>query len=299
MHEQARQSTGLELAVVEINRHHPRPFVFTELALALTDMLRRAGYDAEHLVNEVEPERISIVFVPTDGWREALPALDPARTVLFNMEQLGSDSPWTRDGYAQGLADWVVADYSSANVQFLRALNGARQRVHEIPIVPGPAVVFARDADLVPSVDVLFFGTPSPRREHILAQLRERGLSVEVVSGAYAWELTPAIQRARIVLHVHYYETRLLPVARLLQPVAAGVPVVCETSVCSALSDWSDAGIVFAPYEALAQACVALLATPERQIGAVRRNLRRAARIDVIGPLQGLLQHFDTNAVDP
>jgi hypothetical protein len=287
------------VGVVEINRHHPRPFVFTELALALTDMLRRAGIDAEHMVNEVDPARVSIVFVPTDGWREALGELDPARTVLFNMEQLGSDSPWTRDGYAQSLAEWVVADYSSANVEYLRAHNGTAQRVHEVPIPPGPAVVFARDADAPPSVDVLFFGTPNPRRERIFGALRERGLSLEIVSGAYGWELTPAIQRARIVLHVHFYETRLLPVARLLQPVAAGVPIVCETSVCPALSDWSDAGIVFAEYDDLAAACAALVADPARQLELVRRNLRRCARFDVAAPLQALLEPFAQPDVQP
>jgi len=46
------------------------------------ELLRAAGYDTEHLVNEIDPDALSIVFVPTDGWQEALPQLDPARTVL-------------------------------------------------------------------------------------------------------------------------------------------------------------------------------------------------------------------------
>ena len=280
------------VGVVELNRHWPRPFVFTELALSLRDMLLAAGYDAEHMVNEIDPDRISIVFVPTDGWKEALPELDPARTVLFNMEQLGSDSPWAQQDYVQALAGWTVADYSSANVEHLRRVNGGAQRVHEIPLVPGPSVVFTRDADVEPSADVLFFGTPNPRRERIFEGLRERGLSVELVTGAYGWELTPAIQRARIVLHVHFYETRLFPVARMLQPLACGVPIVCESSVCPALSDWSNSGIVFADYERLVPTCAELLADPARQLAAVRRSLRHARRIDAAAALQALLAGF-------
>jgi hypothetical protein len=277
------------IAVVELNPHWPRPFVFTEIALCLRDMLREAGYEAEHLVNEVEDEGTSIVFVPTDGWQQAVAQMDPARTVLFNMEQLGSDSPWARAGYVEALGRWTVADYNTANVELLRCAHGAAQRVHEIPIVPTSSVVFARDADLAPSVDVLFFGTPSARREHVFEGLRAAGLSVEVVSGAYGWELTPAIQRARLVLHVHYYETRLFPVARMLQPLASAVPVLCETSVCPALNRWTESGIVFADYEQLVPACVALLAQPARQIECVRRSLRHARRVDTAAPLHGLI----------
>ncbi|MBI5720480.1 MAG: hypothetical protein HZC37_22620 [Burkholderiales bacterium] len=285
------QSAGAlpHVGVVELNPHWPRPFVFTEVALCLRDQLLAAGFEAEHLVNEIDPDGVSIVFVPTDQWRSALSHLDPARTVLFNMEQLGSDSPWSREGYAQRLAGWTVADYHTANVEFLRQTNGPGQRAHEIPLVPGSSVVFARELDQLPSVDVLFFGTPNPRRERIFDELRAAGLSVEIVSGAYGWELTPALQRARLVLHVHHYETCLFPVARMLQPVAAGVPVVCETSACPALNDWAGSGIVFAHYPRLAATCTELLAQPARQLEGVRRNLRHARRIDTATPLRALI----------
>lgn len=284
-HERSPSHVG----VVELNPHWPRPFVFTEIALCLRDQLRAAGFEADHLVNEIDPDGVSIVFVPTDQWRSAVGRLDPARTVLFNMEQLGSDSPWSSGDYVSSLAGWTVADYHTANVENLRRANGPGQRVHEIPVVPCDSVVFTRDADRAPEVDVLFFGSENERRTRVFEQLRAAGLSVEVVSGAYAWELTPALQRARLVLHVHYYETRLFPVARMLQPVASGVPVVCETSVCPALNDWSGSGIVFADYDHLAQACAELLAEPSRQLENVRRNLRHARRVDTGTPLRALI----------
>ncbi|MBL8324357.1 MAG: hypothetical protein JNJ89_05300 [Rubrivivax sp.] len=283
---------GLHVCVVELNRHAPRPFVFTEVALSLRDMLRAAGHHAEHLVNEIDPDAINFVFVPTDGWQEALTQLDPARTVLFNMEQLGSDSPWARAGYVGELARWTVADYSSANVAFLRAANGPAQRVHEIPVVPGGSIGFAGEADVAPCIDVLFYGTTNARRECVFSALRAAGLTLEVVSGAYGRELTPALQRARLVLHVHYYDTRLFPVARMLQPLASAVPIVCETSVCPALSDWARSGIVFADYEDLAQACTSLLKDPARQLEGVRRSLAHVRRVDTASPLNALLANF-------
>lgn len=287
------------VCVVELNRHAPRPFVFTEAALCLRDMLRAAGYDAEHLVNEVEPDALSIVFVPTDGWQAALAELDPGRTILFNMEQLGSESPWAQRQYVEQLVGWTVADYNTANVQRLRAAHGEPARVHEIPLVPGHAVVFAGDATQRPSVDVLFFGTPNARRERVFEALRSRGLSLEIVSGAYGWELTPAIQRARLVLHVHFYETRLFPVARMLQPLASAVPIVCETSVCPALADWTQSGIVFADHDHLAEVCAELLGDPARQLESVRKSLAHLRRIDTASPLQALIEPFVGPATRP
>ena len=285
------------LNVVEINPYAPRPFVFSELALCLRDALRRAGVVSEHLVNQSVPGVPSIVFVPTDGWEAFVAGLDPRHTLLFNMEQLGSDAPWTRDGYVDALRGWTVADYNASNVAWLRRSNGDAQRVHEIPVVPGPSVVFPCSDAAERSVDVLFFGTMIPRREQVVAALREAGLTVEAIAGSFGWELTPAVLRARLVLHVHFYETRLFPMARILQPVAQGVPIVCETSVCSPLADWSaGSGIVFAEHDQLVAACQSLLADPERQLKSVQRSLRFAQQVDLAAPLRALWAELKRSA---
>ncbi len=277
------------LDVVEINAYAPRPFVFSEIALCLRDALRRAGVASEHQVNRSEPGVPCIVFVPTDGWEAFVADLDPGLTVLFNMEQLGSDAPWTRDGYAEALVRWTVADYNASNVDWLRRHNGEAQRVQELPIVPGPSVAFAAPAPAEPEVDVLFFGTMNPRREQVIAQLREAGLTVEAVAGSFGWELTPAVLRARLVLHVHFYETRLFPVARIVQPVAQGVPIVCESSVCSPLADWSaGSGIVFADTDRLVETCRALVADPERRLRSAQQSWRFAQQLDIVAPLRAL-----------
>lgn len=277
------------LNVVEINPYAPRPFVFSELALCLRDALRRVGVASEHLLNRSVPGVPSIVFVPTDGWEAFVAGLDPRETVLFNMEQLGSDAPWTRHGYTDALRRWMVADYNASNVAWLKRSNGETQRVHEIPIVPGPSVAFAAPGLAEAPVDVLFYGTMNPRREQLVASLREAGLNVEAVAGSFGWELTPAILRARLVLHLHFYETKLFPVARILQPVVQGVPIVCETSVCSPLADWSaGSGIVFAEPDQLVAACQELLADPVRQLHSVQRSLRFAQQVDLAGPLRAL-----------
>jgi hypothetical protein len=92
------------------------------------------------------------------------------------------------------------------------------------------------------------------------------------------------------VVHAHFYETGLFPVARFLQPVAHGVPIVCENSEFSALSDWSRSGIRFAAYDDLVAACTGLLAAPAEQLECVNRTRRFVASLDFATPLGALLQ---------
>jgi hypothetical protein len=119
---------------------------------------------------------------------------------------------------------------------------------------------------------------------------------VEVVAGAYGHELAPAVRRAKLVLHVHFYEQALFPVARVLQPVMMGVPVVCETSVFSELNDWSHSGVVFAHYAHLAETCRDLLDAPERMVQRARLSRDFVQHIDFAKPFERVVRAFETQA---
>lgn len=279
--------------VVELNRYAPRPFVFTEVATCLCEAIRAAGHESNHLSNVVDPSACSIILgaLPPE-----LKDVDPGRVAIFNLEQLGSSSPLAGPAYRQWLRDWIVADYHSRNVALLRAENGPQQQVVELPIVPSPGLAVEAGEPVEKSVDVLFFGTPNARRDAVLEQLKAAGLTVETVAGAYAHELAPAVRRARVVLHVHFYESAYFPIARMLQPVACGVPVVCEDSVFSEQNDWSCSGMLFAPYGELVAACVRLLSSPQEQRERAQAAQHFARGIDFAGPLQRLLDAFDARA---
>jgi hypothetical protein len=275
--------------VVELNPHAPRPFVFTEAAICLRESLLAAGWRSSHRRNEVDPDAYSIVLGAVPPFPALLAHLDPRRTFIANFEQLGSASALARGAYERWLRDWVVLDYHSRNVEYLKRQHPAQQ-AFEVPLVPARAVAFEAVAVRERTVDVLFFGSMNQRRASLLRELVAAGLTVEVVAGAYGQELAPAMRRARLVLHVHYYETALFPAARVLQPVATGVPVVCETPVFSDLSDWSGSGVLFAPFGHLVQACRQLLASPEEQRERAARAQTFARTLDFAGPFSRALE---------
>lgn len=280
--------------VVENNPYLPQPFVMSEVAICLRDAIRAAGHPCEHLINCIDPSAYSIVLNAFPDLEGRLAHLDRRRCAIFNFEQLGSTSALAGPGYRQWLADWLVLDYHAGNVAFLERENGARQQVLELPIVPSRSL--ASTGPHEKSVDVLFYGTLSDRRRAVLNRLEERGLKIEVVAGAYGQELAPAVQRARLVLHIHFYDNSLFPIARVLQPVMQGVPVVCETSRFSPLNDWSDSGIAFAGYDGLVQACVELLGEPQEMERRAAAAQAFAGRIDFATPFAQVVRAFEARS---
>lgn len=290
----------LTIDVVELNPHEPRPFVFTEPALCLRDSIRAVGLGSNHRVNIADPDAPCIVLGAIPPHHGSLAQLlDRRKAMVFNFEQLGSTSGLASPEYLRWLRQWLVLDYHSRNVDFLRGLNGPAQQVLELPVVPSPSLRFQPELPAQSSVDVLFFGSANERRDALLRQLQACGLSVETVAGAYAQELAPAIRRARLVLHVHFYETGLFPVARVLQPVACGVPIVCESSVFSSGCDWSASGILFAPYEGLVEACQRLLASETERQRRAERARNFAAGIDFATPFQQVLEALHQRLASP
>lgn len=290
-------NAGRPIHVVELNPYAPRPFVFTEAAICLTDAIRAAGHACEHVHNHIDPAAWSIVLGATPALPEGV-VLDPRSCAVFNFEQLGGQSAIGTPEYRRWLADFLVLDYHSANVAFLREENGPPQQILELPIVPSPRLA-EPGGDEAKTTDVLFFGTLNARREAVLRELQARGLSVEVVAGAYAEELAPAVRRARLVLHVHYYESALFPVVRMVQPVTRGVPIVCEDSVFSDGADWAASGIRFAPHAQLVTACRVLLHSPNERRERAEQARAFARTIDFAGPLREALAALEARSRAP
>lgn len=268
--------------VVEVNPFAPRPWVFTDLAASLHAALQRCGWAGGCFVEALPPDGVCVVVGWTPQWlaRHAA-ALQPRRTVLFNTTPvslaLGERAGAEQAAWLAEFGHWVVADLHPENIERLQALEAAPGGGHwhggtsgaalravflplppALPPYPGPGV--ADPVAPAPDLDVLLVGTPSPRREAALRAIAAAGLRVGQVAGAYGAELTPWLRRARLLLHVHHGADRLLPWARLLQPLALGLPVVCEACEGPSAQLWHGSGVVFAPEESLPECCLRVLA---------------------------------------
>lgn len=182
---------------------HLHASAFTEMAELITAGLSALGHSVTVGENSWESAAVNILFGahhvlnPQGGWREVL----PARSILYNLEPLVPNAPWATKAFADGFARYPVWDYAQA--------NAAYRRQHQWPgtwytLPIGYVPQWTRIVpSAMPDVDVLFYGSLSPRRQQVLQALRENGLRVQVLFGVYGPERDAWMARSRVILNWH------------------------------------------------------------------------------------------------
>lgn len=277
--------------LVEIRPSKSEPYVFTDLAKTFKDVLTSIGVDAKHVVDTTPPsEGINIIIGWSVDWIEANKGKLPRkRTILYNAEQLGSESDLVKNAYVDTLLDFIVADYSFLNKETLVGYGKDPKEIIILPVVPTPSIKYKVAPAKEGTYDIVFFGSSNERRNKMLDQLREDGMSAGHVGG-FSQKLAPHIKAAKVVLHVHYYSTNMFPAIRFLQPLAYGIPIVCERSVLPRDQGWDESGIVFTDYEDIPAECKKLLDDPQRQRAIKVQYAKFLRSVDIETPWKELLK---------
>ncbi|QNM96183.1 hypothetical protein [Chitinimonas koreensis] len=264
---------------------YPHIGAFREVAETLHHAFRRLGCDAPIVLNHLLPGRRPLVLgfhlLP---WLAAPPAL-PGDAVIYNLEQLPGLA-LAEHPQLKLLLRHEVWDYSARNLDWLRS-QGGRGRLLPVGWVPELGRIAVQPAE---EVDVLFYGTMSPRRQAILDALRARGLHVRYAYGVYGAERDALIGGAKLVLNLHNRGARIFELVRVSYLLANGRAVVAECDDATELpADLRD-GLCAVPYDGLVDACAALVADPaaRRELG--RRALAAMRRRDAAGLLATLLK---------
>ena len=183
----------------------------------------------------------------------------PVGSIVYNFEQLGGAilRP-EHDRWGERATVW---DYSAGNVRSWQ-MRGVAARLVPLGYVPE----LARIPDFGNDIDVLFYGSMNHRRHQVLAALEALGLRATVVSGGVFGARRDAwIARAKVVLNVHYYESKIFEIARVSYLLANRKAVVTEQSSDEADYAYLDGGLVSVPYSALPETCRGLLGDRERR----------------------------------
>ncbi len=167
-------------------------------------------------------------------------------SLIMNMEQLSGGSQLLDAGYFDLLRGQMTLDYCEVNTQFLRDEMGYSMPSMEFPLLPIELSYVYESAQK--NYDFAFFGAMNQRREKMIQNLNDAGLSVKVINGRYGDDLSEAVADCRALLNVHYYDSGLFEVARCIRPVSMHVPIFSEASVFPSHVDWTEAGIEFADY---------------------------------------------------
>lgn len=120
-------------------------------------------------------------------------------------------------------------------------------------------------------VDIFFYGSISPRRARVLADLRDRGFSVVVADRehpAHAAELDRLLAAAKILLGIFYFddpEAQVADFARFDRALSNGLFVVHEDPAPGTSDPEFAENVVCCSYQQLGSTCAYYLARPEER----------------------------------
>ncbi len=198
---------------------------------------------------------------------KVLPTI-PDGSVVWNLEQVGTFhfSP----EYVTLLRRCEVWDYNPVNRDRLSYEYGIRAKLLPMGWVP---TLSESPLGLQPDYDVMFVGAQTPKRLHVIDQLRLRGMNVYFSNACYGPLRNEMHERSRVVLNMHAYDAKVLESVRLVAAMARRRPVVTQMDPDTASEPDLAALAVCAPYEQLVERVVELVGQPGRRERLAERGL--------------------------
>jgi hypothetical protein len=183
----------------------------------------------------------------------------PLNSIIYNLEQVSPDSPWFQPNILDILRQYSVWDYSQSNIEQL-----ARMGITPVQYVPiGYVPQLSRIPKAEEDIDVLFYGSLNERRLSILQELKNHGVKVHALFGAYGAERDRVIARSKIVLNIHFYEAKIFEIVRVSYLLANQRFVISERGINMREETPFLSGIVFTDYDSLVTTCLNFLSRSE------------------------------------
>ncbi len=181
----------------------------------------------------------------------------PAGTIIYNLEQIRPGAWAAERRYLDLLARHTIWDIDAANVEAIRQATGNRN-VHHVPLGYVPQLTRISTA---PSqdIDVLFYGSITPRRKAIVEAIAATGMVMHVAFGVYGNERDALIARAKVVLCLHAHEGWGFEIVRTAWLLANRKAVVCEANAPIDIAADLRGAVRGVPYTQLVDACRALV----------------------------------------
>jgi tetratricopeptide (TPR) repeat protein len=265
-----KQISGRYCIYIVSPEGYPHSRAFDEHALCLHYAFRRLGYVVPIVRNRWEISGTPIVFganLLTGADRESI----PPDSILYNLEQIHLGSPWLKQEYLDLLRSYRIWDYSRTNIREFSKLDIESVGLCEVGYVPESTCIESASASKK-DIDVLFYGSLNPRRQVILDQLEKRGINVVSVFGAYGLRRDKLIAKSKIILNVHFYESKILEVVRISHLLANGCFVVSEKGGDPDTNREFEGAVVLEDYDAIVDSCVRYLVDAEQRLRIARKG---------------------------
>ncbi|MCY0878755.1 MAG: hypothetical protein OWU84_07440 [Firmicutes bacterium] len=214
-------------------------------------------------------------WLDESGW-----ALLPGTAILYNLDPLGPHALTLSPQTVGSFARHRVWDYSCRNGAYWR--RQGMTAVTRVPIGYAPSL---RRASIVHAgedgedLDVLFYGSLSPRRVALIERMRNDGLQIVVRTALWGQERDRLVARAKVIVHCHYTDgPAVFEMARMAYLLANQKAVVAEVGPLTEIDDDMRPGVLGVPYPAIPAAARWLLSHQAERRALGRRAFSLIAR---------------------
>ena len=205
---------------------YPHAMAFREVAVLLVASFESLGIPATFMLNNLDPAATNVIL----GYHliQTPSTLRGIRYIPYQLEQLDSESPFVTERAMEVLRNATeVWDYSPRNMAHLASKGvkakllplGYHEKLRLIPQLP----------ESQQDIDVLHYGTLNPRRQRVLEQLQKVCRLVHV-DCLYGEARDALIARAKLVLSIHFYESKLPAQVRISYLLNNGKAVLAEAA---------------------------------------------------------------------
>ena len=150
----------------------------------------------------------------------------PNNTIIFNTEQIESiNEIWKKRILLLASKGIIFWDYSNYNLDFLLKNLKVKGKLFEIGFQKNLQRI---KLDNDKEVDVLFYGSMNDRRERIINNLLKKNVKVKCLFGVYGQDRDDWISKSKLVLNLHYYDSKIFEIVRVFYLLINGIPVVSE-----------------------------------------------------------------------
>lgn len=240
---------------------YPHSDGFHEIAKTLMYGLQSLGYTAIITENDFSETNINIILGAHLLSPEML-AKVPSSSIFYNLEQFDSQS-MLNSTTVHLFENFTVWDYSKRNIDQFRQL-GYIEDLYYVPVGYVPELTCIPKAP-IQDIDVLFYGSPNPRRDMIIEQLKSHGLSVISLFGVYGEERDKFIARAKVIINIHYYDSSIFEIVRVSYLLSNYKAVVAECDENTEVADELRKAVSLTPYDKLVETCIELVNDDEKR----------------------------------
>lgn len=234
---------------------------FAELAEVVGYGLKDLGCEVGINVNQFFADATNIVIGCHLLPDEIISQLSDS-TIVLNTEQVYRDSmEWNYKIFAAAKR-CRLWDYSKKNIEKFESLGIQGGRFLQIGYHSKlNRLVKAKEQD----IDILFYGSINERREKILEGLESAGLKVEKIFGVYGSARDRLIERSKVVINLHYYDSKIFEIVRAFYLMANSKAIVSEVSQDTVIDECYREGVCGVPYDRLIESCIDLVKNQTRR----------------------------------